>query len=141
MDYKYKSIEERLAAKGAGNMYNGMYYGNEAGGDSDIERDTNYPSDGNVANYDFNKISGDTLGFSGKGDFDYKPTSTGWSGGEIMDGVLGLGNLGLGYMSYTQNKKNAKSQRKLANQQYYDNARIIQNEEADRAHLKKIFNT
>jgi len=56
-----------------------------------------------------------------------------------MGGALGLGELGLGLMSYFDQKKNSKAQRKLANQQYANNAQMMADHQSDRKNVGDLF--
>lgn len=51
---------------------------------------------------------------------------------------LGVGQLGLGIVSYFDNKKTADAQRKLLNQQYQNNATEIANKKAYRTALSNM---
>jgi len=62
------------------------------------------------------------------------------SGKDMMGGAYGLGKLGLGFLSYKEAQKNSKSDRRLANQQYMNNATQMANAEADRKYLSNLFN-
>lgn len=53
--------------------------------------------------------------------------------------ALGVGQLGLGVMSYLDNKKTAKLQRKLLQQQYNNNADLITDRKESNANKKKAF--
>ena len=59
--------------------------------------------------------------------------------GNYAQGGAALGQLGLGIMSYFENKKTADAQRKALKQQYDNNAEIIKNSAADRTAAMKAF--
>jgi hypothetical protein len=67
-----------------------------------------------------------------------KPAGLDWSLDGLGGSLLGAGQLGLGVMSYLENKKTASKQRKLMEQQYNINAVHEANLEADRAHSRHI---
>lgn len=66
--------------------------------------------------------------------------STGKWNNALKMGQLGLGagQLGLGIMSYLDNKKTANIQRNLLNQQYNNNAELIADRKANKAALSKL---
>jgi len=55
--------------------------------------------------------------------------------------AVGLGNLGLGIMSYLDQKETAKKQRKLYDQQIDQNKYVMAKSKADSASLAKAFGT
>lgn len=59
--------------------------------------------------------------------------------GQIGDVTLGLGQLGLGVMSYFQNKATADKQRQLLGQQYENNVDLIQARKDKRENIRKMF--
>lgn len=59
--------------------------------------------------------------------------------GKIGNVGLGLGQLGLGVLSYLENKQTADKQRRLLDQQYASNADLIAARKAKRENIRKMF--
>ena len=55
-----------------------------------------------------------------------------------MSGLAGIGQLGLGLLSYSESKKNNQIKRNLANQEYATNAVHEANLQSDRRHLQGL---
>ena len=123
------------ASSAADKQYNGDGFSGEFddGGGVEVESMVDdYLKKGLNTGTDFNlNTNGEDNDFDLFGDMSSK---------DMMGGAYGLGKLGLGFLSYKEAKKNSKSDRRLANQQYMNNATQMANAEADRKYLSNLFN-
>jgi len=88
--------------------------------------------------------SGDFADLQSKGLYNGGGNTTSGSDPFSMSGVgglaLGVGQLGLGLMSYLDNKKTADKQRALMDQQYANNDYAMRKTRADNQHILNVFN-
>ena len=61
------------------------------------------------------------------------------SGGDMVDGAMGAGQLGLGFMNYLENKKNSKVQRAGLNQQIAQSKYAVDTDRTFRTNTRSAF--
>lgn len=130
------------SAGGAGDLKYGQYLGDNAGGTGTF----GYIQDGNggMIGLDANAYNA-IKDAGGAGDLKYgaigeSASDTGWDSMKGKGGLaLGGLNFGLGLAGFLDQKKTAKLQRGLMQQQLASNTETMANKRADRAHIKSVF--
>lgn len=114
-----------------------------ASGNNDLAQSIVKANPETFANYDFSNIGAGVLGTD--------PTSgglvgninetlgTNMTGGDLLKGAMGVGQLGLGVLSYLDQKKTAGKQRELMGQQIAQNKFLLDQAKGRQADISKAF--
>lgn len=114
-----------------------------AGGDTTLARNIVSANPTDFASYDFSDIGAGVLGTDGAGTGFMGGLNdmlgTNMSGMDALKGGLGLGQLGLGVMSFLDQKKTAKKQRGLMDQQMAQNSFLLNQAKGRQSDISKAF--
>lgn len=114
-----------------------------ASGNNELAQSIIKASPDTFANYDFSNVGAGVLGTdpnnSGLLGGINETLGTNMSGGDLLKGAMGVGQLGLGVASFLDQKKTAGKQRELMNQQIGQNKFLLDQARGRQADIGKAF--